>query len=78
MRDRAIDWFALGEGRYDRLIPDATGVYRSEVFPGLWLEAPALVQFDLPRVHQILQQGLASPEHAALLAKLQQTAAGRL
>ena len=30
----------------------------------------ALLGGDLPRVHQVLQQGLASPEHAAFVAKL--------
>jgi hypothetical protein len=40
----------------------------------LWLDPSALVRFDLATVLQVLQQGLASPEHAAFLAKLQQAA----
>jgi hypothetical protein len=70
--DRAIDWFVLRQTQYDRLAPDAAGVLRSEVFPGLWLDPTALVSGDLPRVHQVLQQGLASPEHAQFVAQLQQ------
>jgi Uma2 family endonuclease len=76
VQDRAIDWFILREGQYQRLSPDAAGVYRSEVFPGLWLDAAALLSGNLVRVHQVLQQGLASPEHAQFVASLRQRAAG--
>ncbi len=48
--DRAIDWFILRDGRYDRLAPGADGVYRSEIFPGLWLDAAALLRGDLAAV----------------------------
>lgn len=68
--DRAIDWFILRDDDYDRLTPDGTGIYRSEAFPGLWLDAGALIDSNLPRVLEVLQQGLASPEHAASVAKL--------
>jgi Uma2 family endonuclease len=70
--DRAVDWFGLHEGQYDRLLPGADGAYRSEVFPGLWLDADALVRSDMAGVLQVLQQGIASPEHAAFVARLQQ------
>src|SRR5262249_7610364 len=56
--DREVDWFVLRQDRYERLSLDAAGVYRSEVFPGLWLDAPALVRRDLARVLAVLQQGL--------------------
>jgi Uma2 family endonuclease len=70
--DRAVDWFVLREGRYEGLTPDAAGCYRSEVFPGLWLDPAALLQGDLARVMAILQQGLATPEHAAFVQRLEQ------
>ena len=73
--DRAIDWFVLRQTQYDRLASDAAGVLRSEVFPGLWLDAAALVGGDLLKVHQVLQQGLASPEHVQFVALLRQRAA---
>ncbi len=76
VQDRAIDWFVLREGQYERLTPDEAGVYRSEVFPGLWLDPAALLAGDLVRVHQVLQQGLASPEHVQFVAGLRQRAAG--
>jgi Uma2 family endonuclease len=74
--DRAIDWFVLREGRYEPLPPDANGVYRSEVFPGLWLDPEALLRGDLAAVGQTLQQGLSSAEHREFVTRLQQTAAG--
>ncbi len=57
--DRAIDWFILREGRYVPLTLSADGVYRSEVFPGLWLDPAALIGQNMPRVFEILQAGLA-------------------
>lgn len=75
--DRAIDWFSLRQGRYDPLEVNATGIYQSQVFSGLWLDPAALTRFDLATVLQVLQQGLASPEHAAFVAKLQEHAGRR-
>jgi hypothetical protein len=55
------------------LLPASGGIIRSEVFPGLWLAPAALLAGDLLRVLAVLQQGLASPEHAAFAAALQQS-----
>ena len=63
--DSAIDWFVLCGGAYRRL-PLVDGQYRSEGFPGLWLEPAALLAPDLPRVLEVLQAGLASDEHAGV------------
>ncbi len=68
--DGEVDWFALRAGRYQPLAPGPDGVLRSEVFPGLWLDAAALVRDDLARVLAVGQQGRASPEHAAFVARL--------
>ena len=35
-------WFVLREGRFIELPPGPDGIYRSEVFPGLWLDPEAL------------------------------------
>lgn len=75
--DEAIDWFILRRGRFKRLPLASGNVYRSETFPGLWLDAAALVHGDLGRVLQVLQQGIASAEHAAFVTRLQQAAARR-
>jgi Uma2 family endonuclease len=67
--DGVIDWFVLRQGQYVALPADA-GAYRSETFSGLWLNPDALTRFDLAAVLQGLQQGLASAEHAAFVARL--------
>jgi Uma2 family endonuclease len=68
--DEAVDWFVLREGQYERLQPGADGLFRSEVFVGLWLDAAAMVRGDLATVLAAVQQGLASAEHAAFVARL--------
>jgi Uma2 family endonuclease len=70
VRDREIDWFLLRGRRYVRLPLDKTGLYRSKVFAGLWLDPAALVRGDTARVQAALQRGLASAEHAAFVARL--------
>ncbi len=70
--DREIDWFVLREGTYERLAPTAEGVYRSETFPGLWLDAAALLAGNLAQAIQAVQQGLAGPDHVEFGAQLQQ------
>ena len=69
--DQAIDWFVWRERHCRRLSPDANGWYKSEVFPGLWLDPAALLAGDMAKVLAVLQQGLSSPEHAAFVAKLE-------
>lgn len=73
--DREIDWFTLREGRYEGLTRDSSGPYKSEVFPGLWLDPAAMVDGELAHVLDTLRQGLASPEHAAFADRLK--ASGR-
>ena len=68
--DAAIDWFVLREGRFERLPLTDAGQYHSETFPGLWLDPAALLRGDFAQVATVLQQGLASPEHAVFIAKL--------
>ena len=67
-----IDWFVLRGEQYERLAADDAGIYRSEVFPGLWLDKNAMLNGDLLRVHDVLQQGLHTAEHQAFVAQLQQ------
>jgi Uma2 family endonuclease len=66
-----IDWFVLREGGY-QLLTQVGGIYRSEVFPGLWLDAAAVVQGDLVRMIDMLQQGLASQDHADFVSLLRE------
>jgi Uma2 family endonuclease len=68
--DRAIDWFVLRGGRYDSLSASADGILRSEVLPGLWLDSAALLDDNMRRVLDVLQQSLDSREHAAFVDRL--------
>jgi Uma2 family endonuclease len=65
--DREIDWFVLEHGAFERLPPDTDGIYKSRVFPGLWLNGEALLNGDLAQVLATLQTGLASPDHTPFL-----------
>jgi hypothetical protein len=73
--DQAIDWFAWREGSYERLPVSAEGIIKSEVFPGLWLDMPALLRRDIGRVMEVLQEGLRSPEHQQFAERLAQNKA---
>lgn len=68
--DRAIDYFLLRDGDYVRHVPDASGRYRSQVFPGLWLDAPALLRGDLGVFLLFTQEGVGSLEHGAFVERL--------
>jgi hypothetical protein len=70
VEDRAVDWLALRDDRYEPLAPRADGILCSEVFPGLWLDPEALIGGDSPRLVAVLQEGIASPEHAAFVERL--------
>ena len=61
--ENKIDWFYLQNGEYISLEPDTEGIIKSNVFPGLWLAASALLAGEMNQVIQVLQQGLNSPEH---------------
>ena len=69
--DRQIDWFVLQEERYKPLNPEADGILRSTVFPGLWLDPAALMRGDVNAVFAMVQQGLNSPEHTDFVARLE-------
>lgn len=70
LRQQQVFWFVRRRGRFRELAPGTDGILRSEVFPGLWLDPAALLRRDRGRVLEVLRQGLASPEHAAFVAKL--------
>lgn len=72
MFERQTTWFVLREHGYETLTPAADGILRSEVFPGLWLDPAAFWAGDMRRLMATAQQGVASPEHAAFVEKLEQ------
>jgi Uma2 family endonuclease len=74
MIDRAIDWFELVDGEYQRLEAGADGITRSKIFPGLWLDTEALLGANLPRVLEVVNQGIADRSHRDFVARLNPTA----
>lgn len=65
-----IDWFALDAGEYKPLAPDANGLLKSRVFPGLWLDPAALVAGDLTTALVAVQAGLTSAEYGPFVRRL--------
>jgi Uma2 family endonuclease len=66
--EQRLVWWELRDGEYQEIVPQAEGVLKSTVFPGLWLDAQALLRGDKKTVLAMLRQGLDSPEHRAFLA----------
>jgi Uma2 family endonuclease len=69
-QDAAVDWWVLEEDEYRPLVPDAHGVIRSRVFPGLWLNVPALLSADGPALLAALEEGLKDLAHGEFAALL--------
>ena len=69
VEDEAIDWFVLRDGKFHAM--SARGDARkSKVFPGLWLDVPAMLRGDLAKVLRVVQRGIAAPEHKRFVARL--------
>lgn len=74
LRDREVRWFVLDQGRFVPLPADEDGVFRSRVFPGLWLDAAALLAGDARQMLDVVERGIATPEHAAFVERLRGSA----
>ena len=53
-------WWELRQGEYQEIAPDADGLLKSRAFPGLWLDAAALLRGDMKAVLAALRSGLDS------------------
>jgi Uma2 family endonuclease len=62
-------WFVRESGKFVEQSSGPDGILRSRIFPGLWLDAAALLRGDTLRVEEVLKLGLATPEHAAFAAE---------
>jgi Putative restriction endonuclease len=70
LHEKEIRWHQLVSGSYKVMPSEADGIWRSRVFPGLWLDGAAMLRRDLTQVLAKLQEGLASPDHVAFVERL--------
>lgn len=70
VEEREIRWFHCQDGKLQPMPVPADGIWRSRVFPGLWLNGPAFLAGDMAKVLATLHEGLQSPEHAAFVHDL--------
>jgi Uma2 family endonuclease len=77
LRMRRVFWFVRQRAKYKEVALPADGIFRSREFPGLWLDADAMLRNHRQRVLAALKRGLATPEHAAFVAKLHKQASKR-
>jgi len=67
---KRIVWRVLEDGSYRELTSSPDGNFRSRTFPGLWFNQSAFWAADTASLKTLLQQGLASEEHAAFVRQL--------
>ena len=72
-RGPAVRWMELVDGRFGVIAP-ADGLLKSRVFPGLWLDADALLAGDLAKLVAGLERGCATGDHAAFVKRLSEAA----
>ncbi len=70
--DSLFEWYILRDNGFELLPPSADGIFRSETFPGLWLNASAMMNRDGATVITTLNDGLTHPDHAEFIKKLEQ------
>ena len=69
--DVALDWFVLQEGQFIAHSAEG-GVFKSTVFPGLWVDADALLRRDYERLRAALDAGMATPEYRAFVERMRE------
>lgn len=68
--ENRLSWFRLQAEEFVLIEPDADGMIRSSVFPGLWLNVPVLLEGRMMEVLNGLQAGIADPIHQAFVQEL--------
>lgn len=70
LKPEAVHWFARRGDQLVPMPPGPDGIFRSEQFPGLWLDPAALFDLDVDRLLDALERGLATPEHAEFVNQM--------
>lgn len=68
IKDEKLHHLDLPSGK--ELSPDEQGIFRSQVFPGLWINSQALLEKNHVAMIETLEAGLATDEHAAFVQSL--------
>ena len=68
--DEVIQWLSFQRGRYAPLKTDENGLIQSQRFPGLQLQAQALLAGDLAQVLTNLQRALSTSGHREFINTL--------
>jgi Uma2 family endonuclease len=68
--EEQVRWFVNGSSGFREVAKEADGMFRSEVFPGLWLDPRGLFAPSIRLLSACVRKGVASPEHAAFVAEL--------
>jgi Uma2 family endonuclease len=68
--EQGFDWFGLEDAEYVAAKPDARGLIRSPIFPGLVLDVKALLELNGAKVLTTLRRGLASAAHKSFVVSL--------
>jgi Uma2 family endonuclease len=65
-----IFWFGQEQGVLVQRSIGGDELYRSTVFPGLWLDPQALLKGDRQRFRAVVDRGCGTLEHAAFITRL--------
>ncbi len=68
LEEQKLRWFDLTND--SEIEADREGIFKSRLFPGLWVNLPALLARETQSLATTLEQGLETPEHAEFVAKL--------
>lgn len=68
VRPKQVYWFDLRNSK--ELKADKASIFRSSVFPGLWLHAKGLLKADFELTSKVVHEGLRSTEHEMFLEQL--------
>ncbi|MBV9124649.1 MAG: Uma2 family endonuclease [Planctomycetes bacterium] len=69
VESQELYWFSFETA--DLLKPNRKGVYGSRVFPGLWINGPALLAQDSSQLAATVQEGIRSRGHTQFVKRLQ-------
>jgi Uma2 family endonuclease len=67
-KEKSVTWFVRRRSVLSEISADGDGLFRSAVFPGLWMDPAGVFDRAGRRLLDAVHQGLASPEHAAFVA----------